>query len=110
MRALRVALARPVERRTLLLCLLILALNLIDAFATLRHLDHGAEELNPLMLALLHHGVLSFVAVKHALASVGVVGIAAHPRARAAKVAMAILVPLYLAIAVYQVVLFWIIP
>jgi hypothetical protein len=101
---------RSVERRTLYAGLAVLALNLVDAFATLRHLDHGAEELNPLMMVLLRHGTTSFVTVKHALASVGVLGIAAHPRARAARIAMAVLVPLYVAIALYQVVLFWIIP
>ena len=36
-----------------MLCLRILALNLVDAFATLRHLEHGATEMNPFMLALL---------------------------------------------------------
>ncbi len=108
--ALRRALARPVETRTLLLGMAVVALNLVDAFATLRHLDHGAEELNPLMQLLLRHGAGWFLAVKHALASVGVIGIAAHPQVRAARIALWILVPLYVLIAVYQIVLFWLIP
>ena len=50
METLRRALYRPLETRTTLLCLAILLLNMLDAFATLRHLEHGAEELNPLMV------------------------------------------------------------
>jgi len=108
--AIRRALARPVDLRTVVLGLAVVALNLVDAFATLRHLDHGAEELNPLMQALLRHGATAFLAVKHALASVGVVGIAAHPQVRAARVALWVLVPMYLLIAIYQIALFWLIP
>ena len=102
-------LQRPVARRTLILALAIVGLNLVDAFATLRHLSHGAEELNPLMGALLRCGPLRFLAVKHALASLGVLGIAIHPHARAARVAMWVLLPLYLLLAAYQVALFFLI-
>jgi hypothetical protein len=105
----RVAL-RPIERRTLLLGFAVLALNLVDAVATLRHLDHGAEELNPLMHALLRHGAAPFIAVKHSLAAIGVLGIAAHPQAPAARIALWILFPMYAAIALYQTALFWFIP
>lgn len=103
-------LRRPIERRTLLLALAIVALNLLDAFATLRHLSHGAEELNPIMGALLRGGPVRFLAVKHALASLGVIGIAIHPHVRAARVAMWVLLPMYLALGVYQVWLFFLIP
>jgi hypothetical protein len=99
-----------VAEQTVVLGLAIVALNLVDAFATLRHVDHGAEELNPLMRALLRDGPSRFVAVKHVLASLGVVGIAMHPRLRAARFAMWLLLPLYGALASYQMALFWIIP
>src|SRR5262249_39586436 len=56
METIRRAIARPLDPRTALLCIAILALNLLDAFATLRHLEYGAQELNPFMQALLHRG------------------------------------------------------
>jgi hypothetical protein len=108
MHALRRVLVREVDSRTALLCMAILVLNLVDGFATLRHLEHGAEELNPFMVALLKHGAMPFLVVKHVLASVGVLGIAIYPRQRAANTALAILFPVYLVLAVYQLGLFYV--
>jgi hypothetical protein len=108
METIRRAIVRPLDNRTALLCLAILALNLLDAFATLRHLEHGAQELNPFMLALLHRGAGHFLVVKHMLASAGVIGIALHPGRRAADIALFILVPLYSLLAVYQIALFYV--
>lgn len=105
---LRRALARPLDVKMACLCIAILALNLIDAFATLRHLEHGAEELNPFMVALLHRGAQHFLLVKHGLASIGVVGIALYPGQRAAHVALAILFPVYFLLALYQIGLFYV--
>lgn len=106
MRALRAVLFRPVGTRTSALVLGIVLLNLVDGFATLRHLGHGAEELNPLMRLLLARGAATFLVVKHLLASAGVLGIALHERTTAARVALWLLFPLYVGIAVYQIVLF----
>ena len=106
--ALRRALVRPIDLRTTALCVAILVLNLVDAFATLRHLEHGAEELNPFMLALLRHGAVKFLVVKHALASIGILGIALYPRQRAANVALAVLFPIYFLLAIYQIGLFYV--
>jgi Domain of unknown function (DUF5658) len=103
----RRALARELDARTTMLCVAILLLNLVDAFSTLRHLEHGAEELNPFMLALLRRGAVSFLVVKHALASIGVLGIALYPRQRAANIALAILFPIYFLLAIYQIGLFY---
>lgn len=108
METLRRTIARPLDNRTSMLCLAILALNLLDAFATLRHLEHGAQELNPFMLALLHRGAEHFLVVKHLLASAGVVGIALHPGRRAAAAALYILFPLYTILAFYQIALFYV--
>lgn len=108
MQTLRRALARPLETRTAYLCLAILALNLVDAFATLRHLEHGAEEINPFMLALLRRGAQPFLLVKHTLASIGVTGIALYPGQRAAHIALAILFPIYFLLALYQIGLFYV--
>ena len=110
MHALRIAmvstLVRPMETRTAALVMAILLLNLLDGFATLRHVHHGAEELNPIMQWLLVRGSEHFLVVKHLLASLGVIGIAMHGEVRAARVALWILFPLYSSIAAYQVVLF----
>ena len=110
MQAIRLAFVRPVDTRTAMLALGIIALNLVDGFATLRHVSHGAEELNPIMQLLLRHGEQSFLMVKHLLASLGVIGIAMHGHVRAARVALWILLPLYMAIAIYQTALFTVIP
>jgi Domain of unknown function (DUF5658) len=108
MHALLRVLSRDIDSKTTILCMAILALNLVDGFATLRHLEHGAEELNPFMLALLRRGPAPFLVVKHALASVGVVGIAIYPRQRAANIALAILCPVYFLLAIYQLGLFYV--
>jgi hypothetical protein len=108
METLRRAIARPLDRRTAGLCLAILALNLLDAFATLRHLEHGATELNPFMKALLSRGAADFLIVKHVLASLGVIGIALHPGRRAPVAALCVLLPLYSVLAVYQIALFYV--
>ena len=106
-RAISDGLHRPLDAKTLFFCFSILVLNLLDAFATLHHLAYGAEEQNPIMLSVLHCGALPFVLFKHLLASVGVIGIALYPRQRAAHLALAILFPIYLALATYQICLFY---
>jgi hypothetical protein len=106
--ALRRTMVRPLDAKLVFFCVAILALNLLDAFATLRHLEHGAEELNPFMQLLLQHGARSFLLVKHALASVGVIGIAMYPERRAAQVALWILFPVYLLLGIYQIGLFYV--
>lgn len=108
MEALRRTLVQPIDRRNALLCLALLGLNLLDAFATLRHLAHGATELNPLMELLLRRGACSFLLFKHLLASVGVLGIALHPEPRAARWALYVLLPLYLLLDLYQIALFYV--
>ena len=103
---LRALVLRPLEQRTAALVLAIVALNLVDAFATLRHLNYGAEELNPFMDALIRRGAGVFLVVKHLLASLGVLGIAMHEELRAARIALWLLFPLYSLLALYQIALF----
>src|SRR5262245_20019566 len=109
MEALRRSFVRPLDGKIALACVAILVLNMVDAFATLRHLEHGAEELNTFMHALLQRGAEPFLFVKHLLASVGVIGIALYPERRAAHVALWILVPVYVALGLYQLGLFYIV-
>lgn len=103
-------LSRPVRHQRAWMGLAIILLNLVDAMGTLWNLSRGAEELNPLMSALLQAGPNQFVLVKHLLASAGVLGILAHPGNRASKMALWILFPLYSCIALYQVALLLFLP
>ena len=52
------------------LCLALVALNIADLLLTLLGLELGAREANPLLAAAWRRGVVSFVGVKVALASV----------------------------------------
>jgi hypothetical protein len=98
---------RTIDRSTATFALIVIALNLIDGFATLHHVAHGAHELNPLMDALLQQGDQQFLVGKHLLACAGVVGLAAHWRHRGARrLLRLVLFPVYLGIATYQLALF----
>jgi hypothetical protein len=108
METIRRAFVRPLDSRAAYLGLAVLMLNLLDAFATLRHLEHGATELNPFMKVLLSRGAADFLIVKHVLASLGVMGIVLHPGRRAAIIALFVLVPLYSLLALYQLALFYV--
>ncbi len=91
----------------LYVALAVIALNLLDAFCTLRHLELGAIEVNPLMRMLLGISPLAFLVGKHLLAAGGVLGIVAQARHQAARqVLRCVLLPVYTAIGVYQLILF----
>jgi hypothetical protein len=98
---------RPVAAQVALAALAVIALNLVDAFCTLRHLQLGAVELNPLMRILLESGPLTFLLGKHLLAGAGVLGIVACSRHRSARrMLRSVLLPVYSAIGIYQLLLF----
>jgi len=100
-------LSRPVPASIVALALVVIGLNLVDATCTLIHLSRGAVELNPIMRLLLGISPLAFLVGKHLLAAGGVIGIAAQSRHQAARQLLRlVLVPVYMAIGVYQVVLF----
>jgi hypothetical protein len=97
----------PVAAPVAVAAFAVIALNLLDAFCTLRHIAFGAVEMNPLMRVLLELGPIPFLVGKHALAALGVLGIVAHARHRAARQMLRlVLVPVYFAIGTYQVLLF----
>ena len=96
---------RQIESSQALLVLSILALNLMDAFFTLRHLAHGAEELNPLMAELLAGGGLRFVAIKHLLVSLGVLAIVLRSDVRWARFALTGVFGIFTGVVVYQTTL-----
>lgn len=102
---------RPLSRASSRVALAIVFLNLVDAFGTLRHVAHGAEELNPLMERLMEEGALPFVLGKHVIACAGIVGVLLYSRYRIARWALELgLFPVYLAIAAYQIALLAAIP
>ncbi len=87
--------------------LLVVTLNLLDAFLTLEHVGHGAVELNPLMRALLEQGTQAFVTGKHFLVAAGIVARARLWRLRLARTGVRLVVlPVYAGTALYQSALF----
>ncbi|MFH0899431.1 MAG: DUF5658 family protein [Pseudomonadota bacterium] len=101
---------RPLRASTVTVALAIVMLNLVDAFSTLRHVGAGAEELNPIMEHFLEIGPCAFTAVKHLLACAGLFGIIAIGETRPARIILRyVLLPLYAAVVIYQIVLFTVI-
>lgn len=96
----------PISSKVLFLSLTMIFLNLFDAFSTLYNLEHGAVELNPLMVALLHRGEVWFVIGKYLMVSVAICGIASNGRQRAGEIALWVVFALYTAIAMWQCIMF----
>ena len=89
-----------------LAALAVLALNLVDVVFTLRHLELGAIELNPLMRELLEKGPSHFVLGKHLMVGACIVTVAANCGLRLAAGALQfVALPAYAVIALYQVTL-----
>ena len=57
----------------LVLALVTLLASLLDGFLSLRLLQHGAQEINPLLAGFLEHGPLQFILGKHFLTCIGVI-------------------------------------
>jgi hypothetical protein len=91
--------------------LAIVGLNLFDMVATLRHLELGAVEVNPLMRGLLEQGPFAFAAGKHFLVGFGVLALTTQcHRAAAATGLRYVILPAYALLALYQVALFGVAP
>jgi hypothetical protein len=89
-----------------LVALAIIGLNLFDVVLTLRHLEAGAVEINPLMQQLLERGSFAFAAGKHFLVGAGVLALTTQCHHNAAACALRfVLLPAYIALALYQVAL-----
>ena len=89
-----------------LVALAIVGLNLFDVVLTLRHLELGAVEINPLMQQLLERGSFAFAAGKHCLVGAGVLALATQcHHSTAAGALRFVLLPAYIALVLYQVVL-----
>jgi Domain of unknown function (DUF5658) len=64
--------------RIVVLVLLVFVSSLLDAFLTLRHLQHGGQEANPWLALALTYGTPRFLQLKIGLTGVGVWLLAAH--------------------------------
>ena len=60
------------------LALLVFVSSLLDALLTLRHLQHGGQEANPVLTMALTHSAQRFLQLKIGLTGVGVWVLAAH--------------------------------
>lgn len=60
------------------LILLVFSFHVLDALFTLRHLQRGGTELNPLMAYCLEHGPWTFLWIKLGMAGVGLIFLALH--------------------------------
>jgi Domain of unknown function (DUF5658) len=60
------------------LALFVFVGSLLDALLTLRHLQHGGQEANPVLTMALTHGAPRFLQLKIGLTGVGVWWLAAH--------------------------------
>ncbi|MDB4964912.1 MAG: hypothetical protein JWN44_601 [Myxococcales bacterium] len=87
----------------LLAATIIVASNLVDATLTLCAVEFGdAVEANPLMDALLSHGVLQFVIVKHLLVSLGVILLWRFRERPLAVCGTWLILPVYPALVFYE--------
>ena len=95
---------QELPRGLVLVVLAIVALNLFDVVLTLRHMDLGAIELNPLMQQLLERGSLAFTTGKHFLVGFGVLALTTQcHRSAASRALRFIVLPAYAMLALYQV-------
>jgi hypothetical protein len=98
----------PVNTKLAILCLCIVGLNLLDVFATLRHIEHGADEINPIMDALLNRSVYAFFAFKFVWVFVGAILILYHPRPQRLTTFVWMLTLAFAVLGLYHGVLFYI--
>lgn len=80
----------------------LLALNLVDAHFTLRHLQYGGEEANPLMRSLLGAGTVPFLAVKSLGVGLGVAVFCLLKNFRLARLGVLLLLVVYALLTLYH--------
>jgi hypothetical protein len=92
--------------RTLLLALVLTIYSILDAFFTLLHLEHGAQEANPLMNTVLLSGVTPFLLIKSLGVGFGGVLLAIHQNFRIFWFGLHGLAVVYTMVLAYHMVLF----
>jgi hypothetical protein len=92
-------------RRIVVLALLVFVGSLLDAFLTLRHLQHGGQEANPWLALALTHGTPQFLQLKIGLTGIGVWLLAAHQQFPLAQLGLLGVTLGYGIVLVYHLVL-----
>jgi hypothetical protein len=105
------ALGQELPIGLVVVALAIVGLNLFDVILTMRHLELGAVELNPLMQHLIDRGWGAFAAGKHFLVGAGVLALTTQCHHNAASGALRfIALPAYVMLALYQLALLGLAP
>jgi hypothetical protein len=87
---------------TVFLSLIVLVASVLDAILTLRHLQNGGWELNPLMHAVLECGVPFFVGAKILATGIGVVFLAIHQNFALGRLTLRLAALVYVALLGYH--------
>ena len=95
---------RPARRVTLLVSI-ILSSSILDACLTLRYIELGGGEANPVMAVAIHSGDAWFLTLKMALTVIGVILLAIHQNFRLGLRGLYAMASVYLALLVYHGVL-----
>ena len=85
--------------------ILLILLSALDAYLTLIHMQYGAQEMVPTMAWAIERGVVTFVSLKLAVTSVGVVYLVVHQNFSLARLSLYFLLFLYSSLLIYHVVL-----
>ncbi len=93
------------RRRDVALLAAILLLNVCDAFFTLRWLEMGGHEANPLMDRLLQAGDFAFLLQKSFVVGIWLVILVVHKNFRTARIGLWSLFVLYVGVLLYHFVL-----
>jgi formate hydrogenlyase subunit 3/multisubunit Na+/H+ antiporter MnhD subunit len=93
--------------RVLLLALAVLSGSLLDAYLTIRYVQQGGSEANPLMAWAMAQGEAVFLGLKMGLTGLGTWFLAAHQQVPLAYQGLHGLVLVYLVLCGCYVVLLW---
>lgn len=95
-----------VSGRVAALVLVVLIASILDALFTLLHMQHGGQEINPIMRHALTGGPGLFLGIKIFGTALGVVFLAIHQNFRLSRVALHCAVAVYGVVLAYHAVLF----
>ena len=85
--------------------ILLILLSALDAYLSLIHMQYGAQEMVPTMAWAIERGVVTFVSLKLAVTSVGVVYLVVHQNFSLARLSLYFLLVLSSSLLIYHVVL-----
>jgi hypothetical protein len=98
--------ADHVSGRVIALVLAVLIASILDALFTLLHMQHGGQEINPIMRQALAGGPELFLGIKIFGTALGVVFLAIHQHFRLSRMALRCAAAVYGVVLAYHAVLF----